>query len=454
MNAVVQHTETRPARQVVEDVVPILDTARFEHMQRIATIMANASLIPESLRTFKEGDKTIPLAFEHVMANCFLVVNQATKWNMDPFGVAQCVSVVKGKLCYEGKLVAAVLDAKLGIELSYAYNGKSGDALGVTVSGTINGVTKTVEGTVGGWKTTGNNSPWSSAANHQRQLAYRGAREWARLHKPALMLGAYTDDELADLQDASRANRARDISPPPPPPPALETHVEAAPISETAPAAPESQQEAQVTGASDNAPPAADAPATDTIAEEDAKSFAESVEAAVAAASTVETLEAGWAELDVEATLTGAPEWLAHVIAVKNKRLTDIEREATAASNAKPETAQDTAPPPPPALADDDEPEAPPPPPAADGDGLPGDANFNMDWSGITTKVAYEAFATGLAKHALALRNAQMLADFWDESQDVRAKCVPFAERKPIKQMLMDQMAFINAAIQQAQKKA
>ena len=40
--------------------------------------------------------------------------------DMDPFAVAQCCSVVHGKLVYEGKLVAAVLDAKLGVRLTYA----------------------------------------------------------------------------------------------------------------------------------------------------------------------------------------------------------------------------------------------------------------------------------------------------------------------------------------------
>jgi hypothetical protein len=55
---------------------------------------------------------------EQIMANCFLVVNQAVRWNMDPFAVAQCVSVVHGKLCYEGKLIAAIIEAKLGIATS------------------------------------------------------------------------------------------------------------------------------------------------------------------------------------------------------------------------------------------------------------------------------------------------------------------------------------------------
>ncbi|KUL93443.1 hypothetical protein DK26_23265, partial [Bosea sp. WAO] len=61
MNALAPVSDNRPARQIVEDVIPILDTARFEHMQRIATVMARSTLIPEALRTFKDGDKVLHL---------------------------------------------------------------------------------------------------------------------------------------------------------------------------------------------------------------------------------------------------------------------------------------------------------------------------------------------------------------------------------------------------------
>jgi hypothetical protein len=189
--------------RTVQDAVPTLDTARFEHMQRIATVMAASSLVPETLRKDLER--------EAVLANCFLVVNQAVRWGMDPFAVAQCCSVVHGRICYEGKLVHAVIEAKLGVRLKYAFDEGKGDALGVTVSGQLPGEDeeRTVDGTVAQWKTNGNNSPWSSPANWKRQLRYRGAREWARAHAPAVLLGVYSDDEM----DGLVVRRARDITP-------------------------------------------------------------------------------------------------------------------------------------------------------------------------------------------------------------------------------------------------
>lgn len=213
--------QARPVKvyEPVADVVPILDTARFEHMQRIATIMAASSLIPDSLRFIKDEDgprgSKVELPAQTVISNCFLIVNQAVRWGMDPFAVAGSTSVVHGRLMYEGKLVAAVLESKLGLQLKYEFGewdnatetldltkeGK-GENLGVRVSGQRAGDEEPVfvEGAVSIWKTTGANSPWRPGA-FKRQLRYRGAREWSRAYSAGLMLGVITDDELDVLAE-------------------------------------------------------------------------------------------------------------------------------------------------------------------------------------------------------------------------------------------------------------
>lgn len=196
----------------VRDPVPILDTGRFEHMQRIAAVMAKSNLIPEALTTFKNGSNLENLPEHAIIANCFLVVNQAVRWNMDPFAVAQSVSVVKGKLCYEGKLIAAVLERQLGIRLRYEWDDKPGEQLGIRVSGTFpDGTTETISGTVSDWKTSHAGSPWTPK-QFRKMLAYRGTREWARLYAPGTMLGVYSDDELEDIADEARGRRAIDVS--------------------------------------------------------------------------------------------------------------------------------------------------------------------------------------------------------------------------------------------------
>lgn len=63
----VQQVDTR----YTQDVIPILDTSKFEHMQRIAAVMAECGYVPDHLR--KGGTPS------ERTATCFLVVNQAVR---------------------------------------------------------------------------------------------------------------------------------------------------------------------------------------------------------------------------------------------------------------------------------------------------------------------------------------------------------------------------------------
>lgn len=174
---------------VVQDVIPVLDTGRFEQMQRIATAMASTPLMPKALK-----GKTTP----ETVANCFWLVNQAVRWSIDPFALAPHAYVIDGKLGFEGKVIAAVVNADKDMEekLSYEHSGE-GDGRRVVVSGRLKGEKepRTVEGTVGGWKT--NNDKWKTMAD--QMLCYRGAREWSRRHMPGPMLGVYSVDEIEEM---------------------------------------------------------------------------------------------------------------------------------------------------------------------------------------------------------------------------------------------------------------
>jgi hypothetical protein len=151
---------------------------------QLADIMSKANLVPEHLRN-KPGD-------------CLLIVMQAQRWGMDAVSVAQCTSVVKGKLCYEGKLVAAALYAMGAIDgrLSYTFSG-NGQSRAIVVSGRPRGMAQdqTVEGTVAGWKT--DNGNWTKSPDDM--LVYRGTRQWARRYAPEALLGVYTPDELEEV---------------------------------------------------------------------------------------------------------------------------------------------------------------------------------------------------------------------------------------------------------------
>ena len=165
----------------------VFNAESFAAMVNVANMMCQTSLIPDCLVKDKQREFTL----EKKAANCLMIVEQAARWGMSPFAVAQHASVVKGKLMWEGKLVAAVIAEKLGINLKYAYEGE-GVNMTVTVSGTLAGEEepRTIQGSVKGWKT----DQWKFT-DYEQRMAYRGAREWGRRHSPSVMLGIYTDDE-------------------------------------------------------------------------------------------------------------------------------------------------------------------------------------------------------------------------------------------------------------------
>ena len=164
-----------------------LQESLFNQMQRAARLMASSRLVPKHLQG----------STEQAFADCFLVCQQAYQWNLNPFAVAQSTYVLSGKLGYEGKLIAGVLNSSPRLErkLNYEYFGDSGTPKrGIRVFGTLKGeeTPREVTGTVAAWQTS--NDQWRK--NTDQMLAYRGAREWARRHMPEVILGINSEDEL------------------------------------------------------------------------------------------------------------------------------------------------------------------------------------------------------------------------------------------------------------------
>lgn len=172
----------------------LLDQGKFEQMQRVASLMAKASLIPDHLT---KGSK------EQTLANCFLVVNQAFRWGLDPFSVAPETYSVGGKLAFQGKLIAAVVNARAGLRgrLQYGFTGKEGtDARTVTVSGAFaDDPGNVLQVTVNVGKAKTSNDMWRK--DPDQKLCYNGAIKWARRYCPEAMLGVLTDDDLQRMED-------------------------------------------------------------------------------------------------------------------------------------------------------------------------------------------------------------------------------------------------------------
>src|SRR5215207_599692 len=179
---------------------PLANEEDFLKVQRYARMMAAVPVVPETLTHYYEGPpgnrKAIRYEENQVVATMAMIAEQALRWGLPPFAVVSSCSVIKGRLCYEGKLIAAVLAVKLGVKLDFEFNNLMGDQFGIVVSGppSASGKERKISGTVGKWKTTGNNSPWPKQPD--LQLVYRGTREWCRVYEPEIILGLWTPDEL------------------------------------------------------------------------------------------------------------------------------------------------------------------------------------------------------------------------------------------------------------------
>lgn len=168
----------------------LLDSSRFEQLQRLATLMAHSSLTPKHLR----GNSA-----QEAVGNCFRVVNQAIRWGFDPFAVADESYVVSGKLGYQGKLVAAVINSRANLKENLRVDFKgSGDARTATVIGHFKSETqpRTIELSVGQAKT--DNGMWKK--DPDQKLFYSATIKWARRHCPEIVMGVLTDEELEAMR--------------------------------------------------------------------------------------------------------------------------------------------------------------------------------------------------------------------------------------------------------------
>jgi hypothetical protein len=161
--------------------LPALVPTNMDEAIRLARAMADAKLVPKHL----QGD----------VGSCLMIVEQAMRWRMSPFAVAQCTSSIGGKLMYEGKLVAAAVESSGQIEghFDYKFSGE-GEELKVTVSARRRGEQNDRQLTIALKDVRTGNEWWKKQP--EQQLSYSGARAWSRRYTPSAMLGIYSPEEI------------------------------------------------------------------------------------------------------------------------------------------------------------------------------------------------------------------------------------------------------------------
>ena len=146
---------------------------------QLAEMMARGKMMPDHLKN--PGD-------------ALMVVEQAMRWNMSPFAVAQSTFAIKGKLLFAGTIVAAAIENSGAIDglFDYQFSGE-GPTRKIIVSARRRGDTepKTVEVALKDAQTS--NDIWKKQPD--QQLVYYGVRVWGRRWTPGVMLGVYTPEE-------------------------------------------------------------------------------------------------------------------------------------------------------------------------------------------------------------------------------------------------------------------
>ena len=177
-------------------------------------------LVPQSMaEAMKLADhmadaKLVPAALQKSAADCLLVIEQATRWQMSPFAVAQECSVIQGKIMYSGKLVAAVVNSRGNLQnrLSYSYDG-DGESRVVTVSGRLQGEIepRTVSVILRNARTA--NKVWTTQPDQQLGLSRRqsvGAQAYPRTHARCLLARGVRARAIArQRQTAAKAGAQR-----------------------------------------------------------------------------------------------------------------------------------------------------------------------------------------------------------------------------------------------------
>lgn len=212
MNDVTQSQSTALAVNSASSYALLMDQGSLERLERIADMMfTGRTTVPQHLRGSK-GD-------------CFAVVLQSMQWGMNPFAVAQKTHLSQsGALGYEAQLISAALSGSgaLKEDPEYEFLGdwskvlgkveerksdKGGKyyvptytkqdeiGLGVICRATLRGENKPRELVVMLTQCYPRfSTQW--ATDPKQQICYVAVRKWGRLHKPGVLLGVYTPEEL------------------------------------------------------------------------------------------------------------------------------------------------------------------------------------------------------------------------------------------------------------------
>lgn len=197
------------ARQVAvtdnSDFANILDTAKFEQLQRIAKVFAACDLVPDH--------------FKGKLPNCIIATQMALRLGVDPLAFMQNSYIVSGKCGVETKLATSLLNASGLIRgvIRYEITGSVQDKTLKCTAACVDRTTGEEVSHTLDWSDVVANE-WNTKPAWKKDprlmIQYRAAMRLIRLHYPGVILGLYAKEELEDMStiDGDIVSSQRSVS--------------------------------------------------------------------------------------------------------------------------------------------------------------------------------------------------------------------------------------------------
>lgn len=193
-NAMTTTQETRLTIQSDDPISGLLwDTAKFEHLQRVATMFSKSGMVPD--------------LFKGNVAACAVGIQLAQQLQVAPFMLFQKMYIIGGKPGIEAQLAIAVANQRgvFTAPIEYEFSGDNKDKTRTCTARAVLAKSKTpISMTIDwpivqseGWDKKGG-SKWNTMPD--QMFRYRSAMWLIRTYCPEVLFGMYSTEELDDMR--------------------------------------------------------------------------------------------------------------------------------------------------------------------------------------------------------------------------------------------------------------
>jgi hypothetical protein len=136
--------------------------------------------------------KMVPDHFKKSVGDCYIAINLANHYGMEPWMLMQEMYIIQGKPMMSGKMATAILNHSLADPLRPEYSGE-GDERTIKLTGRPEGEASPLSVTLKVKDAKTQNEQWKK--NPDQMLMYAASRMWGRRYTPDIILGIVFDDE-------------------------------------------------------------------------------------------------------------------------------------------------------------------------------------------------------------------------------------------------------------------